>query len=68
VAFKDIKPAAKFHFLVIPKQHIPDVKSLTKKDKEMGENFSAFWSLSPAWPIQPANSCQTFANSRIIFS
>ena len=39
VAFKDIKPASKFHFLVIPKKHIPNVKSLTLSDKEMGRYF-----------------------------
>ena len=42
VAFKDIKPASKFHFLVIPKKHIPNVKSLTLDDKEMGKNFNSF--------------------------
>jgi len=28
IVFEDIKPAAKFHFLVIPKEHIKDSKAL----------------------------------------
>lgn len=30
--FKDIKPAAKYHFLSIPKEHIVNVNSLTTSD------------------------------------
>jgi diadenosine tetraphosphate (Ap4A) HIT family hydrolase len=33
--FKDIKPAAKFHFLSIPKEHIPNVNSLTRDHLEL---------------------------------
>lgn len=32
---KDIKPASKYHFLVIPRKHIRDAKSLTKDDKQL---------------------------------
>lgn len=35
--FQDIKPASKFHILVIPKRHIPDVKCLTSADKDLGK-------------------------------
>jgi galactose-1-phosphate uridylyltransferase len=35
IAFKDIKPAASHHYLIIPKKHIPNVKSLTTNDKPM---------------------------------
>lgn len=35
--FRDIKPAAGFHVLTIPKRHINDVKSLTSADKELGK-------------------------------
>lgn len=37
ILFKDIKPASSFHFLVIPKKHIPNVKALTTADKPMRE-------------------------------
>lgn len=30
VIFRDIKPAAKYHFLAVPKEHIPNVNSLSK--------------------------------------
>lgn len=30
LVFKDIKPASKFHFLAVPKEHIHNVNSLTK--------------------------------------
>ncbi|KAG5684304.1 hypothetical protein PVAND_013539 [Polypedilum vanderplanki] len=35
VAFRDIKPAASFHFLIIPKRHIDNTKSLTINDKQL---------------------------------
>lgn len=35
VAFNDIKPASKFHFLIIPKKHIINTKALTTADKPM---------------------------------
>ncbi|XP_021901864.1 bifunctional adenosine 5'-phosphosulfate phosphorylase/adenylylsulfatase HINT4 isoform X4 [Carica papaya] len=34
VAFQDIKPAALRHYLVIPKEHIPTVKNLQRKDED----------------------------------
>ncbi|XP_058125263.1 adenosine 5'-monophosphoramidase HINT3-like [Anopheles ziemanni] len=33
--FKDIRPAAEFHFLAIPNHHIENVKSLTAADKPL---------------------------------
>lgn len=36
IIFKDIKPAAKNHVLVVPKLHIKDAKSLTVEDKPLG--------------------------------
>ena len=38
LAFKDIHPQAPFHFLIIPKKHIPSVDHVEFQDKElMGE-------------------------------
>lgn len=38
LAFKDIKPIAPIHLLIIPKKHIPSIKHLEVVDKElMGE-------------------------------
>jgi len=39
VIFKDIKPAAKFHYLAVPKEHIKDVKSLTVDYKSLVETL-----------------------------
>lgn len=36
VIFKDIKPAAKWHYLAVPKVHIKDGKSLTMEHKALG--------------------------------
>ena len=35
VAFYDINPQAKVHFLVIPKQHIPSAAALTEADSAL---------------------------------
>lgn len=35
--FRDIKPASKYHVLVIPKRHIEDAKALVPADKELGK-------------------------------
>ncbi|VVA93412.1 unnamed protein product [Arabis nemorensis] len=34
VAFQDIKPAAQRHYLVIPKEHIPTVRDLQRRDED----------------------------------
>jgi histidine triad (HIT) family protein len=35
IAFKDIKPLAPVHILVVPKQHIASINELENKHKEM---------------------------------
>jgi hypothetical protein len=35
IAFRDIKPASRFHFLIIPKKHIVNTKALTTADQPM---------------------------------
>lgn len=40
VIFKDIKPAAKHHYLCVPVRHIQDVNQLTKNDKPLGISTS----------------------------
>ncbi|GLV34010.1 uncharacterized protein CBL_11107 [Carabus blaptoides fortunei] len=35
IIFNDIKPAAKFHILVVPKNHLKDAKSLKPENKEL---------------------------------
>jgi len=37
IGFHDIKPASDIHFLLIPKKHITNTKSLTAADKDMSE-------------------------------
>jgi histidine triad (HIT) family protein len=40
VVFKDIKPKAPLHFLIVPKKHIVSVNEIEKEDKEvLGEIF-----------------------------
>ncbi|AEE83771.2 histidine triad nucleotide-binding 4 [Arabidopsis thaliana] len=34
IAFQDIKPAAQRHYLVIPKEHIPTVNDLQRRDED----------------------------------
>ena len=35
VAFKDIKPVAPIHILIVPKKHIPSINEVEEKDKEL---------------------------------
>jgi diadenosine tetraphosphate (Ap4A) HIT family hydrolase len=37
VAFPDIKPAAKHHYLIVTREHIRDVKVLTAEHKPVGK-------------------------------
>ncbi|XP_065222736.1 adenosine 5'-monophosphoramidase HINT3-like [Planococcus citri] len=39
IVIRDIKPASKYHFLIIPKNHIADAKSLTPSDKPLLERM-----------------------------
>lgn len=39
IAFTDIKPAAKYHYLIVPKNHIKDVKALSKSDTALLEEM-----------------------------
>ncbi len=40
LVFKDIKPSAKIHYLIIPKKHIDSVNELKREDKDtVGEMF-----------------------------
>ncbi len=42
IAFKNIRPSAPVHFLVIPKKHIPSVNEVKKEERELiGELFLA---------------------------
>ncbi|MBD3282417.1 MAG: HIT domain-containing protein [Candidatus Portnoybacteria bacterium] len=35
IVFKDIKPSAPVHLLLVPKEHIPSINYLTEEHKEM---------------------------------
>jgi histidine triad (HIT) family protein len=39
LAFKDIKPLAPVHILIIPKKHIKTINELKDKDKELAGNM-----------------------------
>jgi histidine triad (HIT) family protein len=39
LAFRDIKPSAPVHVLIVPKQHIPTVADLPPGDPTMGRLF-----------------------------
>ena len=73
VAFYDIAPQAKVHFLVIPKKHIPSAAALTEEDGALlGHVFAVIAKLarsrasttatvsSPMWartPARPSSIC-----------
>jgi diadenosine tetraphosphate (Ap4A) HIT family hydrolase len=38
VALPDIRPAAAQHLLVLPREHIPNISSLTAADAQLGED------------------------------
>ncbi|KAI2806278.1 Heparan sulfate glucosamine 3-O-sulfotransferase 5 [Blomia tropicalis] len=40
--FKDIRPAAEHHYLVIPKEHVPNVKYLNKNNIPLLEEMKSF--------------------------
>lgn len=40
IALPDIRPAAVEHLLVIPREHVPNVSSLTAADVHLGEGDS----------------------------
>lgn len=49
IAFKDIKPVAPIHLLIIPRKHIPSFNYLALEDKELiGELFLAAQKLAKA--------------------
>ncbi len=42
VCFKDLKPAAPFHFLVVPRRHLANPSEVTDQDREIiGRMFQA---------------------------
>ena len=40
-AFEDINPQAPVHILIVPRKHIPDISSMTDKDRELVGHL--FW-------------------------
>lgn len=42
MAIEDIKPQAPVHILVIPKEHIPEIRVITDNDKDLMKQW--FWS------------------------
>lgn len=35
VIFKDIRPASEYHYLAVPKNHMPNVRACTMNDKDL---------------------------------
>lgn len=47
VAFRDVKPAAPVHLLVVPRRHVESVHALDKRDAALLLSvFSAIWQLA----------------------
>lgn len=52
IAFKDVKPVAPVHLLIIPKKHIPSVNHLEGEDRELiGELFLVAQKLAQKYGI-----------------
>lgn len=40
VIFKDIRPASEYHYLAVPKNHMPNVRACTADDKDLSKWIS----------------------------
>ena len=57
VAFYDINPQAKVHFLVVPKKHIASAAMLTEEDGALlGHIFAVIAKLARGWKMATASS------------
>lgn len=58
IAFKDIKPSASTHILIVPKKHIPSFTDITKNDNlligemiKMGQNIIKDYNITDGYKI-----------------
>ncbi|MEE6475600.1 hypothetical protein FKM82_010810 [Ascaphus truei] len=60
VCFKDIRPGAPHHYLVVPKKHVGNCKTLTKDHVQLGKTtFTAFPSCDTR-KSEPQPNCRIF--------
>lgn len=65
IAFEDINPQAPTHILIVPKNHVPDIHSMTRADREMvGHLFLVAQNIAEKRKLEPSGYRMVINNGR----